>query len=180
MRIARVAVLAAVLAAATSPAGAATRKATPRTSVAPEVFGGYSFTHAGEANLHGVGLSGSYPLRRALSLVLDLSGHTGSFAGADLGQLGFMGGARWTFASGRLRPFAEGFLGGVRTSVSVDEIGVSEADTDWGLALGGGLDYTLSGGFSLRGLAHLRMLSGEGAWDTDPRLALGVSYRLGR
>jgi hypothetical protein len=174
--------LAAAFGLAASPAGAAQRRAASAATVAPEVFGGYSFTQAGEANLHGVGFSGSYPLSPAFRLVLDLSGHAGSYAGADLGQFGFMAGARFSPASGRLRPFAESVLGGVRTSVSIDAggAGISEAETDWGLAIGGGADYTLSGAWSLRGLVHLRMLSGEGGWDTDPRLALGVSYRIGR
>jgi hypothetical protein len=66
--------------------------------------------------------------------------------------------------------------------VSVDSGGasISEAETDWGVAIGGGADYTLAGAWSLRGLVHLRMLDGEGGWDTDPRFAVGVSYRIGR
>jgi hypothetical protein len=182
MRSHRAAGLALAFGLSASLAAAAPRRAATGASVAPEVFGGYSFTQAGEADLHGVGLSGSYPLGPTFRLVLDLSGHTGSFAGADLGQLGVMAGARWAPSSSRLRPFAEGVLGGVRTSVEVDVGGtrVSDADTDWGLAIGGGADYGLGGAWSLRGLVHLRMLSGEGGWSTDPRLAVGVSYRLGR
>jgi hypothetical protein len=183
MRAHRALVLAAAFGlAAGTPAAAQPRRAAAGATAAPEVFGGYSFTQAGEANLHGVGFSGSYPLSPAFRLVLDLSGHAGSYAGADLGQFGFMAGARWTPASGRLRPFAESVLGGVRTSVSVDAGGtsVSEAETDWGLAIGGGADYSLSGAWSLRALVHLRMLNGESGWDTDPRFAVGVSYRLGQ
>lgn len=164
-------------------AGAAPRRAASASQGArADVFGGYSYTHAGEASLHGWGLSGSFPWRDSLSLVADLSGHYGSFAGADLGQLAFMAGARWTWRSGRLSPFAEGLLGGARTSASVDVAGasVSDSDTDWGLALGGGADYRLSDRWAARGLVHLRLLRGEGALDTDPRIAVGVVYRLGR
>lgn len=57
---------------------------------------------------------------------------------------------------------------------------LAQADTDRGAALGGGLDFGLSGRWSARALFHLRLLSGEGGWDSDPRLAVGVSYRLGR
>ena len=88
-----------------------------------------------------------------MSFVADLSGHYGSFAGADLGQLAFMAGVRWSGRAGsRLRPFAEGLLGAARTSTSVDTAGgsVSDADVDWGLALGGGLDYRLNGRWSVR------------------------------
>lgn len=148
----------------------------------PGVFLGYSYGKAGDASLHGLGLSGSYPLGGALSLVLDLSGHDGSFAGADLGQIGLLAGARWRLGSGRWRPFAEGLLGGARTSASVDvgDARVSDADWDFGLALGGGVDYGPGGRWSLRGLVHLRLLNGEGSWDSDPRFAVGAVYRLGR
>jgi len=182
MRGGPVLALAATLGFAASLAGAAPRGAAPARSGSPGLFAGYSYAEAGDASLHGLGLSGSYPLGVTLSLVLDLSGHDGSFAGADFGQLGLMAGARWTPSSGRFRPFAEGLLGGVRTSVSVDggDVRVSDADTDWGLALGGGLDYGLNERWALRALFHLRFLHGEGAWDTDPRLAVGAVFRLGR
>ena len=65
-------------------------------------------------------------------------------------------------------------------SVDLGDASLSEADTDWGLALGGGLDYGLSRRWAVRALVHLRFLSGEGAWDTDPRLAVGAVFRLGR
>jgi len=186
MRPGRVLALATALGLLTALAGAAPRRAAPAQSatVSPssDLFGGYSYTHAGEANLHGWGLSGSYRLRGALSLVGDLTGHYGSFAGADLSQLAFMAGARWTWRAGRLHPFAEGLLGGARTSASLEVPGasVNDADTDWGLALGGGADYSLNGRWAVRALVHLRLLSGEGALDTDPRLSIGAVYRLGR
>jgi hypothetical protein len=182
MRGGPVVVLAATLGVAASLADAAPRGAAPARSNTPGLFAGYSYTEAGDASLHGLGLSGSYPLGAALSLVVDVSGHDGSFAGADLGQLALLAGARWSPSSGRLRPFAEGLLGGVRTSVSVDVGGatISDADSDWGLALGGGLDYGLDARWALRALVHVRLVHGEGAWDTDPRLAVGAVLRLGR
>ena len=186
MRPGPVALSALALTLAVALAGAAPRRATSAKASAQgpraDMFGGYSYTHAGEASLHGWGLSGSYSLRDSLSLVADLSGHYGSYAGADLGQLAFMAGARWTRRSGRLSPFVEGLLGGARTSASVDVPGatVSDADTDWGLALGGGVDYSLGDRWAARALVHLRFLRGEGALDTDPRFAVGVVYRLGR
>jgi opacity protein-like surface antigen len=146
------------------------------------VFGGYSYTHAGEASLHGVGFSGSYPLGRSLGLVLDLSGHTGSFAGADIGQIGVLAGARWTWHLGRVRPFAEALIGAVRSSASVDVGAESISDSSWGLGLGfgAGAGYELSGPWSLRGLFHLRVVDGETGSSTDPRFAVGVAYRFGR
>ncbi|MCG6928242.1 MAG: hypothetical protein LJF30_23400 [Acidobacteria bacterium] len=148
---------------------------------APDLFGGYSYTRAGEAGLHGWHVAGSYPLRTSLRLVGDLSGHYGSFAQADLGQLTFMAGARWIWAKGRFVPFAEVLLGGTRTKTSVALPGgsISDSDTDWGLALGGGLDYRVTGPWAARAQVDLLVLRAEGAWESDPRLSLGVVYRIG-
>ena len=57
---------------------------------------------------------------------------------------------------------------------------MSDADVDWGLALGGGLDYRLNDRWSARALAQLRLLHGEGATDEDPRLSVGAVYTFGR
>ncbi len=182
MRFWRVLVPATALALSAALVGAA-----PPTSRAPEpasdLFGGYSYTHAGEASLNGWSLVGSHPFRGALSFVADFSGHYGSFAGANLSQLTLMAGVRWSGRPGsRLSPFAEGLLGAARTSTSV-ETGAgtaSDADVDWGIALGGGVDYRLNGRWSARGLVQLRLLHGEGATDEDPRFSVGIVYRFGR
>jgi len=177
----RVLSLAAGLGLAASVAGAAPKKA-PATPPSPDVFAGYSYTEAGDASLNGIGLQGTFPLGDTFRLVLDLSGHDGSFAGADFDQIGLMAGGRWSPLRSRVRPFAEGLVGLVRTSTSVEaaDATVSDSDSDWGFALGGGLDFGLSDRWSLRGLFHLRMLSGEGNWDADPRFAVGFTYSFGR
>jgi hypothetical protein len=110
--------------------------------------------------------------------VADLSGHYGSFGGADLGQLGFFAGPRWVFKGRRLVPFAQGLLGGTRRTASA--AGVSAGDTDWGAALGGGLDYPLRRTWAVRAQADLLLLRGDGVWDSDPRLSLVAVYRFGR
>lgn len=169
-------------------AGGAPRRPPPPARPGPDVFLGYSYTKAGEASLNGWQLSGSYPLGTSLlggslRLAGDLSGHYGSFAQADLSQLTFLAGARCAWAKGRFAPFAEVLLGGVRTKTSVplsDATSISESDTDWGGALGGGVDYRLSGPWSARAAIDLLLLHAEGAWESDPRLSLGVVYRFGR
>ncbi|HEY7925532.1 MAG TPA: outer membrane beta-barrel protein [Vicinamibacteria bacterium] len=182
MRARRVLTLAAGLGLAASLAGAAPKKAAPATPPAPDVFLGYSYTKAGDASLNGIGLQGTLPVADTFRLVLDLSGHDGSFAGADFDQIGLMAGGRWSPLRGRLQPFADGLVGLIRTSTSVEagDATVSDSDSDWGFALGGGLDFGLSDRWSVRGLLHLRLTQGEGNWDSDPRFAVGVVYRLGR
>jgi hypothetical protein len=147
-----------------------------------DLFLGYSYTKAGEAGLHGWHFTGSHPLEPSLRVVAELSGHYGSFAQADLSQLTFMAGGRWTPAGRRIAPFAQALLGLARTKTSVPLPGgsISDSDTDWGAAFGGGADYRFSVRWAVRAQLDLLVLRGEAAWDTDPRLSLGVVYRLGR
>jgi len=162
-------------AAPSSPAPAAWRER-------PDVFLGYSYTHAGEASLNGWQASGTWPLGAHLRLLAELDGHYGSFAQADLSQATFLVGARWAFGGDRLGPFAEALLGGVRTKTSVSLPGgkLSDSDTDWGGALGGGLDYRFADRFSARAQLDLLLLRADGAWSSDPNVSIGIVYRLGR
>lgn len=171
-------VAAATAVSAAPPQRSSARAAAKKPAPAPDLYGGYSYTHAGEASLHGWDVAGSYPLRGRLRLVVDLTGHYGSFATAELSQTALMAGVRGVWSWRRLRPFAEGLGGFAHTGIRAG--GLSDGDTDWGLALGGGVDYPLSRQWSARGLVQLRFLQGEGTWDTDPRLSLGAVYRLGR
>jgi opacity protein-like surface antigen len=113
--------------------------------------------------------------------VVDLSGHYGSFAQADLRQITFLAGARWTSPSPRpVAPFVEALLGGVRSKTSVSLPGVSAHDsaTHWAAALGAGLDYRLSRRWAARGQVDLLLLRAEGSWESDPRFAVGAVYRF--
>lgn len=166
------AVVAGAPARATRPAARAAASST-----GPDLFVGYSFLHAGEANLHGWEVSGSFRLRRSLRLVADLSGHYGSFAGGDLRQFNFLGGVRLTRQhGGRLRPFAEALVGTARSTTTFDVL--SSSTTAWGGALGAGTDYRLRARWALRGQAHLFLLHSSGAWDADPRLSIGLAYNF--
>jgi hypothetical protein len=48
------------------------------------------------------------------------------------------------------------------------------------VAFGGGLDYPLARSWAARGLVQLRLLHGQGVWDSDPRVSVGAVYRFGR
>lgn len=167
----------AVASAAAPPARPQPAKAAP--SEGPNVFGGYSFTHAGSANLNGWQVSISYPTWRSLNLVGDLSGHYGSFAGADLSQYALLAGARryWRFHG--FRPFGELLMGGVRheASVATPEGTLSSTGTDFALAPGLGADYRLNRRWAARLGFDLLLVHG-GAWEADPRIAIGAVYRF--
>jgi opacity protein-like surface antigen len=179
-------VLAPSLASATAPLPAAAKqrpgKPAPSASASsgPDVFGGYSYTHAGDASLNGWELTGAFPFRGRLRLAAGLSGHYGSFAGADLKQLSVLAGPRMAWHFGRWSPFAQLLLGAVRgsTRVELPDATLSESNTHFGTTLGGGIDYRLTRRWAARAQVELLFLRADGAWDTDPRLALGVVYRF--
>ena len=99
------------------PAGASAaaraRPAARSPASGTDLSASYSFLRSGEAHLHGADLSASFHFQRSWRLLADLSVHSGSFAGADLKQLNFMGGLRRLFGrGGRWQPFGQGMLGG--------------------------------------------------------------------
>jgi hypothetical protein len=157
--------------------------ATPRQT--PDVFGGLSYTHAGKANLKGWHLSGAVPFRGHLfggsvRIAADLSGHYGSFGGADLNQLTFLAGPRLAWTRGRLSPFGQVLVGGARTGTTITTPqALSGSSMSWGGALGAGADYGFTRRWAARAQADLLLLHGQGVWDTNPRLSLGAVYRFG-
>jgi opacity protein-like surface antigen len=163
-------------------AGAAARtrpRALPGTT-SPELSASYSFLRAGEANLHGAGASASFHFWRSTRLVADLSLHTGSFAGADLQQLNFMGGLRRVFRDDeRGQPFGQVLLGGARSRSKLADV-LDASQTRWGGALGAGIDYRLSDRWAVRGQGDYLVLHSSGGWDGDPRLSVGLAYRFTR
>jgi outer membrane protein OmpA-like peptidoglycan-associated protein/opacity protein-like surface antigen len=134
-----------------------------------ELYGGYSFFHAGadvhgqlpgalspissriEANPRGVGLSGTYNFNNWLGLTLDASTHWGSGESTlfhridDAAFSNLSIGPKVTFRSHRFAPFVEALVGDHRLMPDafhdIDKIG---------LLLGGGLDVNLSEHVALR------------------------------
>jgi len=149
-------------------------------TTSPDLSGSYSFLRAGEANLHGAGASASFHFWRSTRLVADLSFHTGSFAGADLRQLSFMGGLRRVFREDeRWQPFGQVMVGGARSTSRFADV-LSSGQTRWGGTVGIGTDYRLSDRWAVRGQADYLVLHSSGGWDGDPRLSAGLAYRFVR
>ena len=97
-------------------------------------------------------------------VTVDLSG--------DLRVATFMGGIRVGSPAGQaLRPFAQVLLGGVRRTVDVEGsatvggVTISESDsdssTDFGVDLGGGVDFLLNGGVGVRAKASYLRVTGD-------------------
>ena len=134
-----------------------------------ELYGGYSFFHAGadvhgqlpgalfpissriEANPRGVGISGTYNFNRWFGLTLDASTHWGSGEGTlfhridDAAFSNLSIGPKVTFRRNRFAPFVEALVGDHRLMPDafhdIDKIG---------LMLGGGLDINLYEHVALR------------------------------
>jgi hypothetical protein len=155
-------------------------RAKPASQEAPDLFAGYSLVRAGEAKLNGWHLSASYPSWRSLSLVADLSGHYGDFAGADLSQLEVLVGARRYWRWNGFRPLAEFLVGGTRhkASFAAPDGVISSSGTDLTIALGVGADYRVTGAWSARAAFDLLLVRG-GGWESDPRMSIGAVYRFG-
>jgi len=93
-----------------------------------------------------------------LGLVVDVDGHYGSHTydcpgagcpiNADVAEHNVLFGPRVSFQSSSFRPFAEVLIGAGHVSRSN---GVSDSDTSFANAVGGGLDYRVAGPVSLRG-----------------------------
>ena len=167
------------------PRSGGRQTSTTATRHGPDIFGGFSYTHAGQANLKGWHLSGAVPFGGRLfggsvRIAADLSGHYGSFGGADLSQLTFLAGPRLAWRGHRLSPFAQVLVGGVRTRTSITTPqALSDSTTSWGSAFGAGGDYRLTRSWAARAQADLLVLHGQGVWNTNPRLSMGAVCRFG-
>jgi hypothetical protein len=156
------------------------RRPAPPGATDPEVSAAYSYLRAGEANLHGAEASASFHFWRNTRLLADISFHTGSFAGADLREVIFMGGLRRVFRDEeRWQPFVQVVAGGARSTTKVPDL-LSSSQTSWGGALGAGTDYRLSPTWALRGQVDYLLLHSGAGWDGDPRLSVGLAYRFAR
>ena len=175
-----------VLFLAFTPPLAAAPRAKPRPASATsqerlDAFAGYSFVRAGEASLNGWHLSAAYPSWRSLSLVADLSGHYGGFAGADLSQIEILVGVRRYSRWNAFRSFAEFLVGATRHKASFAAPAgvITSSGTDLTVALGLGADYRVMGAWSARAAFNL-LLVRAGGWEADPRVSIGAVYRFGQ
>jgi hypothetical protein len=160
--------------AATKPRKPKAPPAGTRESDRPELFAGVSYMPSGDVGLKGVELAGAVPFRGPVRLVLDLALHSGSSPVADVSQQTLLLGAERSW-SGKLRPFARVLLGATR--IKTETLAFSESGTHMAGAVGGGVAYLLSSQWGVRGQFELFLVN-AGGWQTDPRYAAGVTYRL--
>jgi hypothetical protein len=111
------------------------------------VFFGYSYMHANNfvpgnnTNLNGWNASLEGKVFPFIGIVADFSGHYGSQSGLSLAEHNFLFGPRVSFSVGKFRPFVHALFGA--SHISESATGISNSNTSFGDALGGGIDYRL-------------------------------------
>ena len=149
-----------------------------------EVFGGYSWAGG---NFHGWNASVTGNITKRLGIVADFSGHYGSeLEGSILVKKAahsFLFGPRFSFRGKRLIPFVYALFGATRFQESATISGqkLSDSDTGFSSALGGGLDVKVNDRVAIRAfqIDYFRP-NFFGEAHTRGRLAFGVVVRLGK
>jgi Outer membrane protein beta-barrel domain len=160
------------------PASHSSAKAKPKEEAeSPEIYGGFSHTKSGSTSLNGLELEGGAPWHEHMHLLADLSLHSGSYAGVDLSQRTFLLGLDRTIRFHDLRPFGRVLLGLAHSKASTDTLETSSTGLAFGVGVGA--TYPITDRVGVRGLVDLLFVHGNGEWDTDPRLGIGVAYRFG-
>jgi opacity protein-like surface antigen len=146
-----------------------------------DLFAGYSYHDAEEGGLHGWRATLAWDQWGKLGLVADVSGHYGSAEGVDFDDLTFMGGLRFALHGKTVTPFVYGLAGGALAgaSVSVFDVEISESQTSFAWAAGGGFDVRLSDRWAVRAQADYLRVESDPA-EGNLRVGGGVVYRIGR
>ena len=114
-----------------------------------------------------------------VGLVVDIDGHYGSgtFSGinADVAAHNFLFGPRVSVQVQRFRPFAELLIGAAHISRSN---GISDSDTSFANAVGGGLDYRIAGPVSVRGQLDWIETRFYGENQNGFRLSTGIAFHF--
>lgn len=148
------------------------------------VFFGYSYDHTpvvtnDAINTNGWEASLEGKLVPWVGLVADIDGHygSGSFGGfgADVAAHNFLFGPRVSVQVQRFRPFAEFLIGAGHISRSN---GISDSDTSFANAVGGGLDYRVAGPVSLRGQLDWIETRYYGETQNSVRFSTGIAFHF--
>jgi len=131
-----------------------------------ELFGGYSYFRADSGstlsgiNLNGWNASVTGNLNSWFGITADFSGHYGSPQGVKHSRHAFLFGPTLTYRGhDKISPFVHALFGGVRGHRGITNPGPTgsplpqlpaTSETSFGMALGGGVDYTASSHVAIR------------------------------
>lgn len=149
-----------------------------------ELFGGYSWAGG---NFHGWNASVTGNITKRFGIVADFSGHYGSELDGSVlikqDAHSFLFGPRFSFRGKRLTPFVYALFGATQFHESAIISGqkLSDSDTGFSSALGGGLDVKVNDRAAIRAfqLDYFRP-NFFGEVHNRGRFAFGVVLRLGK
>jgi len=152
-----------------------------------DVFGGYSYLRfdaktlgfTNDLNLNGANVSVAMPdLYKGLGAALDISGYYTT----ELEEFNFLIGPQYTYEWKGMRLYGHGLFGKARARLR--EPGTTNVEPSYlsnAVALGGGVDYPLSGKFSVRIIQADYLITKDfNVTQHNVRLSTGVIYRFGK
>lgn len=150
-----------------------------------DVFGGYSFTRIGEASYHGWNGALNYGLGTSgkVGLTADVAGHYGSADDTDLSLFTYLAGPRLQLAGGgKLSLYVHLLAGRTKSTAKyspVSGVDISQSESSTAALVGVSADLGLSDRWGLRLSASYFGVDAEPEWESQPRVSLGLSCRLG-
>jgi hypothetical protein len=147
-----------------------------------EVFFGPSYIHVEGESLYGGEVAYAHYFDRSLGAVVDASYHVGSSGGLDLSELNLLAGPRYAFnRSGSWSFFVQALFGLRRdsTSFKVLDVSISEGESRFGIAAGGGVDIRLCTRWAVRVSGDYLWSKSEGESVNGFRASVGAVYRFG-
>lgn len=116
-----------------------------------QVFGGYSYTRfdspsfgfANTTGMNGYNFSPAYNFFRGLGLAAEISGQYGS----NINLIDAAIGPQFLYPKGKLLFFGHALFGEARSKV---QVGKEEEDSEFAVAVGGGMDLNVTSHFALR------------------------------
>jgi opacity protein-like surface antigen len=147
-----------------------------------DLFFGPSYVHVEGESLYGGEVAYAHYVDASFGVVLDASYHVGSSEGLDLSELNLLAGPRYAFnRSGSTSFFVQALFGLRRdsTSLKVLDVTVSEGDSRFGIAAGGGVDIRLSPKWAVRVAGDYLYSKSGGETVNGVRVSAGAVYRFG-
>jgi opacity protein-like surface antigen len=147
-----------------------------------DLFFGPSYVRVEGESLYGGEVAYSRYFGASFGAVLDASYHVGSNEGLDLSELNLLAGPRYAFnRSGSPSFFVQALVGLRRDSSSfkVLDVSISENQSRFGIAAGGGVDIRLSPKWAVRVAGDYLWSKSEGESVDGFRASVGAVYRFG-
>jgi opacity protein-like surface antigen len=149
-----------------------------------EVFGGYSYLRCNigdsdvSCNLNGWNASVVFNAPKYIGVVADFGGTYGTVDDVDTKIHSFLFGPKFAVRKDKVTPFAQALFGVAHSKKSVAGVSLS-SDSDFAMALGGGLDINVGKKMAVRVAPEYLMTRREGETSNDFRLSAGIVLKLG-